>query len=660
MLPAEGRRRVQIEGISPEIDGGRFPIKRTVGEEVRVEVDIFADGHDVVNGVVLYRPETSSEWSEVLLTPIVNDRWQASFTVSELGRYVYTVLAWVDHFISWRRGIAKKIAAGQDVSVDILIGAQFVEEASVSEAIRRNRATGNDSVQLKTWAATLRSIQQEDAVILEQKILSPDLLALMNKYPDRKYASTYDKELAIVVDRERARFSTWYEMFPRSCGEPGKHGTFKDAQARLPYIADLGFDVLYLPPIHPIGFQFRKGKNNTTTPEPDDVGVPWGIGSQAGGHKAIHPNLGNITDFEEFVAKAADYGMEIALDLAYQCSPDHPYVKEHPEWFLHRPDGTIQYAENPPKKYQDIYPINFETEDWQNLWEELKSVVLYWIDKGVKIFRVDNPHTKAFPFWEWMIGEVKRDYPHVLFLAEAFTRPKVMYRLAKVGFSQSYTYFTWHNTKWQLTTYFEELTSYPAYEIFRPNVWPNTPDILHEYLQHGGRPAFMIRLALAATLAANYGIYGPAYEVCENRPIKEGSEEYLNSEKYQIREWDLDSPYTIKHLIKQVNKIRREHQALQSNKSLKFHSTSNEQIICYSKQTDNFSDVIIVVVNLDPYNTQSGVVNLQLHLLGLNPYQPYQVHDLLTDAYYTWGEHNYVELNPFVMPAHILKVNPIR
>jgi starch synthase (maltosyl-transferring) len=650
MLLEEGRRRVQIEGVSPEIDCGRFPIKRTVGEAVQVEVDMFGDGHDAIAGVILYRKEESSHWLEVPLFPLVNDRWQGTFTVSEQGRYVYTIAAWVDHFLSWRKGMAKKLEAKQDVAVDILIGAQLVEEASL-------RASGAENSQLKTWAETLRSLHQEDPAILEQKVLSPDLAALMTKYPDRKFATTYNKELGIVVDREKAQFSSWYELFPRSCGEPGKHGTFKDVQARLPYIAYLGFDVLYLPPIHPIGNKFRKGKNNSTEALPDDVGVPWGIGAAEGGHKAIHSQLGTMADFQELIAKAAEYGIEIALDIAYQCSPDHPYVKEHPQWFLHRPDGTIQYAENPPKKYQDIYPIDFESTDWQYLWEELKSVILFWIDKGVKVFRVDNPHTKAFPFWEWMIGEVKRDYPDVLFLAEAFTRPKVMYRLAKSGFSQSYTYFTWRNTKWELTTYFEELTSYPARDIFRPNVWPNTPDILHEYLQHGGRPAFMIRFVLAATLAASYGIYGPAFEVCENRPLRPGSEEYLDSEKYQIREWDLDSPYSIKHLIAQVNRIRREHSALQSNNSLKFHHTSNEQIICYSKHTANLSDIMLMVVNLDPYNTQSGWVNLSLGAVGINPYQTYQAHDLLTGNQYTWhGEHNYVELNPYTQPAHVFSI----
>lgn len=660
LLIQEGRRRVQIEGVSPEIDCGRFPIKRTVGEKVHVEADMFADGHDVVVGAILYRPESSPSWLEAPLFPLVNDRWQGEFTVSEQGRYVYTVVGWVDHFLSWRAGMTKKVAAGQDVSVDVLIGAQLVEKA-------QERATGEDGDRLKTWASTLRSGQKKDLVFLQDFVLSEDLAALMVNYPDRSLMTTYDKQLSIVVDREKARFSTWYEMFPRSCGEPGKHGTFKDALARLPYIAWMGFDVLYLPPIHPIGNNFRKGKNNSTVALADDVGVPWGIGSQLGGHKAVHPELGTIEDFQEFVALAKEHGIEVALDLAYQCSPDHPYVAEHPQWFLHRPDGTIQYAENPPKKYQDIYPIDFETSDWQNLWLELKSVVEFWIALGVKIFRVDNPHTKAFPFWEWMIGEIKQVDPDVLFLSESFTRPKRMYSLAKLGFTYSYTYFTWRNTKWELTEYFNELTQTQVREFFRPNVWPNTPDILHEYLQHGGRPAFMIRLVLAATLAANYGIYGPAFEVCENRPLKPGSEEYLDSEKYQLREWDLDSPYTIKQLIAQVNKIRARHPALQSDWSLRFHHTDNEQLICYSKQTEGGhtgtapkSDVMVMVVNLDPYHTQSGWIDLPLESLGIDPNKPYQLTDLLSGAEYNWyGGHNYVELNPHVVGAHIFWVKQL-
>jgi len=650
MLPSVGRQRVQIEGISPEIDGGRFPIKRTIGEKVHVEADMFCDSHDAISGVILYRPEASQQWLEASLSPLVNDRWEGEFTVSEMGAYVYTVMGWVDHFKSWRRDIAKKIDAGQNVALDWLVGAELVEKAS-------QRASGDDAEQLKNWATKMRSDQKEDSTILLDEALSEELIALMVKYPDREFATTYEKLLKITVEREKARFSSWYELFPRSTGVPGEHGTFSDCIARLPYIADLGFDVLYLPPIHPIGINFRKGKNNTTVAEPDDVGVPWGIGGVEGGHKAIHPQLGTLEDFRQLVAKAQEYGIEIALDIAYQCSPDHPYVREHPQWFKHRPDGTIQYAENPPKKYQDIYPIDFETEDWQNLWEELKSVVVFWIEQGVRIFRVDNPHTKAFPFWEWMIGEVKQAYPETIFLSESFTRPKVMYRLAKVGFTHSYTYFTWRNTKWELTEYFKELTQTEVREFFRPNVWPNTPDILHEFLQHGGQPAFKLRLVLAATLAANYGIYGPAYEVCENRPIKPGSEEYLDSEKYQIRVWDLDSPYSIKDWITRVNRIRREHPALQSNNSLRFQAIDNEEIICYTKQTEDLSDLMLMVVNLSPHHKHSGWIYLPLESLGLNPDQPYQLHDLLNDNQYTWsGEYNYVELNPHGSPAHIFWV----
>lgn len=650
MLPSEGRQRVQIEGVSPEIDGGRFPIKRIIGEKVHLQVDMFGDSHDAIAGVILYRTEASLQWLEAPLSPLVNDRWEGKFTVSEMGRYLYTVMGWVDHFKSWRRDLTKKLDAGQDVSIDWLIGAELVEQAS-------QRASGDDAEQLKNWATKLRSQEKDNPTLLADNTLSEELIALVDKYPDRTLATTYEKVLPIIVEREKARFSSWYEMFPRSCGEPGKHGTFSDCETRLPYIASLGFDVLYLPPIHPIGLTFRKGKNNATAAELEDVGVPWGIGGPEGGHKAVNPQLGTLEDFQKFVTKAAEYGIEIALDLAYQCSPDHPYVKEHPQWFKHRPDGSIQYAENPPKKYQDIYPIDFETEDWQNLWEELKSVVLFWIQQGVHIFRVDNPHTKSFNFWEWMIGEVKKDYPDVIFLSESFTRPKVMYRLAKMGFTQSYTYFTWRNTQWELTEYFKELTQTQVSEFFRPNLWPNTPDILPEFLQHGGRPAFILRLVLAATLGASYGIYGPAYEVCENRPLREGTEEYLDSEKYQMRVWDLDSPYTIKEYITRVNRSRREHAALQSNQSLRFHQINNEQMIGYTKQSEDLTDLMLMVVNLNPYQTQSGWIYLPLELLGLKAYQSYQLYDLLNDAQYTWwGEYNYVELNPHVSPAHLFWV----
>jgi len=419
----------------------------------------------------------------------------------------------------------------------------------------------------------------------------------------------------------------------------------------------MGFDVLYLPPIHPIGRNFRKGKNNALTTTPEDPGSPWAIGAAEGGHKAIHPQLGTLEDFRRFVTKAQEYGIELALDLAYQCTPDHPYVQAHPQWFRHRPDGSIQYAENPPKKYQDIYPIDFETEDWQALWEELKSIVQFWIDQGVRIFRVDNPHTKSFYFWEWMISDIRKSHPDVLFLSEAFTRPKVRYRLAKLGFSQSYTYFAWRNTKQELTQYLTELTQTEVREYFRPNFWPNTPDILTEYLQFGGRPAFVARLVLAATLGSNYGIYGPAFELCENRPREAGSEEYLDSEKYEIRHWDLDHPESLKEIIGRVNRIRRENPALQSNERLLFHEIDNDQLICYSKHSEDGANVMVVVVNLDPHHTHAGWMELDLGKLGLPADHPYQVHDLLSEARYLWhGSRNYIQLNPQSMPAHIFRI----
>ena len=462
----------------------------------------------------------------------------------------------------------------------------------------------------------------------------------------------------MVVDREKARFSAWYEMFPRSCSmQPGQPGTFQDCANRLNYVAAMGFDVVYLPPIHPIGRTNRKGKNNTEKAGPDDVGSPWAIGSREGGHKAIDPRLGTLEDFKRLLAQAKQLGLEVALDLAYQCAPDHPYVKEHKEWFRIRPDGSVQYAENPPKKYQDIFPLDFETEHSQALWEELKSVVLYWIGQGVRIFRVDNPHTKPFDFWEWLITGIKSRHPDVLFLAEAFTRPKPMYELAKLGFTQSYTYFAWRNTKPEITDYFKELTQTTVREYFHPNLWPNTPDILTDFLQHGGRPAFMQRLILAATLGANYGIYGPAFELCENRAVAAGSEEYLDSEKYQIRSWDLESPDSLSRLIAQVNQIRRENLALHSDWTLQFHPADNGQIIAYSKRTDDLLNIIVVVVNLDPTRTQSALVDLPLDDFHLDPRQPYQMHDLLSGARYVWrGPRNYVELNPQLLPAHIFCV----
>ncbi len=649
MKELEGRQRAVIEGVKPEIDGGRFPAKRAVGETVVVEADIFTDGHDELSAVLRYR-RGEQAWTEVPMEFLVNDRWRGSFQVSELGHYHYGLQAWVNHFKTWRRDLAKKTEAKQDVAVDLLVGAKLIDEAAA-------RASGGKAETLKGWAKAL-AVTSDPQPARVRLALSAEVAAMVDSHPDRRYATTYGKELTIVVDPVRARCSAWYEMFPRSCApKAGQHGTFKDVEARLPYVASMGFDVLYLPPIHPIGLNYRKGKNNATTATPSDPGSPWGIGSQEGGHKAIHPQLGTLEDFRRLLAKAKEQGIELALDVAYQCSPDHPYVKEHRQWFRIRPDGTVQYAENPPKKYQDIYPLEFENDEWRDLWEELKSVILYWVQQGVRIFRVDNPHTKPFAFWEWMIGEVRRDHPDVIFLAEAFTRPKVMYRLAKLGFSQSYTYFAWRYSKEDFRQYFTELTKTDVREYFRPNLWPNTPDILTETLQHGGRPVFMQRLVLAATLGANYGIYGPAFELCEGRPREAGSEEYLDSEKYEIRQWDLDRPDSLKEIIGRVNRIRRENPALQSDWSLRFHPTDNDHLLCYSKRTDDPANVILVIVNLSPFHTHAGWVDLDLDALGLVPDQPFQVHDLLTNAHYMWqGSHNYIQLNPHAAPAHIFRV----
>jgi len=648
--PEKGRTRIVIEGVKPEIDGGQFPLKRIVGDKVVVEADIFADGHDVISAALLYHQESDPGWIEVPMEFLVNDRWRGSFVVNQMGCYRYTFIAWVDQFKTWQQDTAKKVEAKQDVPVDLLVGAQLIEEAS-------QHATKRDIQTMQGWGKSLRSNQKSQST-KTRLVLGDKVASLMAKYSDRQFATTYSGELAVVVDRERARFSTWYEVFPRSCAsEPGRHGTFKDCEEHLNYVSEMGFDVLYFPPIHPIGHTNRKGKNNTPKAKSGDPGTPWAIGSKEGGHKAIHPQLGTLEDFRGFIDKAQEHGIEVALDLAFQCSPDHPYVKEHPEWFRWRPDGTVQYAENPPKKYQDIYPLEFETENWRELWEELKSVVLFWIEQGVRIFRVDNPHTKPFAFWEWLLNGVKKDYPEVIFLSEAFTRPKIMYRLAKLGLTQSYTYFTWRNVKWELTQYFNELTQTDVREFFRPSLWPNTPDILNDYLRDGGRPAFMTRLVLAATLGANYGIYGPAFELCENRRKDKESEEYLNSEKYELKQWDINNPNSLKDFIARVNRIRRDNPALQSDLSLRLHEVDNDQLICYSKHTEDPANVILVVVNLDYRYRQSGWVSLSPEELGLDPRQPYKVHDLLSDATYQWqGQRNYVELDPQKISAHIFRV----
>jgi len=646
----DGRRRVVIEGISPEIDGGRFPAKRTLGDEVCVEADIFSDGHDAISASLLAHREGSDKWTEIPMHLLVNDRWTAAFRVSELGRYGFKVQGWVDHFETWRRDLLKRIKAENDSAVDYLIGADLVAQAA-------DRAVGGDAIWLRERVSVLRSgLDPKD---LRTHATDPMLHELAQRYPDKRFATESDHELSVMVDPVRARFSSWYEFFPRSAAEEaGKHGTFADAEKRLPYIAEMGFNVVYLPPIHPIGRTFRKGRNNSPEAQPDDCGSPWAIGSADGGHKSIHSELGTIREFRSFVAKAGELDLSIALDIAFQAAPDHPYVREHESWFRKRPDGTIQYAENPPKKYQDIYPFDFDSEDWAGMWEELKSVFLYWIEQGVTIFRVDNPHTKAFPFWEWVIAEIKGDHPEVFFLAEAFTRPKIMYRLAKIGFSQSYTYFPWRNGKHEITAYLTELTQTPVREFMRPNQWPNTPDILTEFLQMGGRTAFTIRLLLAATLGSNYGIYGPAFELLENRPIRHGSEEYLNSEKYEIRHWDLDRTDSLRQLIASVNEIRNNNPALQNDWSLKFHFADNDELLCYSKESEDRSNLILAVVNLDPHHTQTGHVTLPLDELQIPHDRAYEAEDLLTGERYLWhGARNYVELNPSRLSGHVLKIH---
>lgn len=636
------RIRAVIESVRPQVDGGRFAVKRCVGDLVEVEADCFTDGHDVLCVVLQWRRDGEDMWKETPMVPLGNDRWQGSFAVDSLGAWEYAITAWVDHFHSWRHEFARR-SESEDLLVAAQVGAQLAEDAAT-------RAQGADGKMLLDWAAQLR---KQSAMAVKRIGLDETIATVFMRYPDRRLACT-TSPLPLWVDRERARCSAWYEFFPRSASTtPGKHGTFADCIERLPYVDKLGFNVLYFPPIHPVGRKFRKGKNNTLTPKEDDVGSPWAIGGAEGGHKAINPQLGTLDDFRRLVKAANDRGIEIALDIAFQCSPDHPYVREHPQWFRRRPDGSIQYAENPPKKYQDIYPFDFESEDAQGLWRELRSVFAYWIEQGVKIFRVDNPHTKAFPFWEWCIADIRREHPDVLFLAEAFTRPRVMHRLAKLGYSQSYTYFAWRNSKHELTEYFTELTRGPGRDYFRPNVWPNTPDILTEHLQYGGRAAFLSRIVLAATLCGNYGIYGPAFEQMQHEPREAGSEEYLDSEKYQLRSWDWDRSDSLAPFISRLNGIRRDNPALLADASLRFLPVDNDQLIAYAKHAGD--NLIITVVNLDPHHPQSGWVELDIP--GVELESAYQMHELLGGARYLWqGKRNYISLDPQRVPAHIFRL----
>jgi len=645
MLGIDGRERVVIEHVRPEIDGGRFPVKRVSGERVVVEATIFADGHDAIRAILLYRPSTDERWREVPMQFIQNDRWVGEFTPDAIGKWFYTIEGWVDPFGSWQIDTEKKLKSGQATGVDARIGAAFLQTAA-------NAATGTERESLQRIADILcEESRWDEGMTLA---LGSEYSALMTKHGEKQFSVRYDAPLPLVVDRSPALFSAWYECFPRSLltGD-GEHGTLKRMEKVLREIKEMGFDVVYLPPLHPIGKTKRKGRNNTPTADTGDVGSPWAIGSEEGGHTDIHPMLGTHDDFQHLMAGAKELGIEIAIDLAFQCSPDHPYVKEHPEWFRWRPDGTVQFAENPPKRYEDIIPLNFETEEWQELWNELRGVVLFWIEKGVRIFRVDNPHTKPFRFWEWLIGEIKGEYPDTIFLAEAFTRPQVMYRLAKLGFTQSYTYFTWRNTKREIIDYLTELTGSERREYFRPNFWPNTPDILPEHLQYGGRPIFLIRAVLAATLSSNYGIYGPPFELLVNEAIP-GKEEYLNSEKFEVKKWDWERSDNVKKFLARINAIRRENPALQTTWNLKFYDVDNESMLCYGKATDDLSNLIVVVVNLDPYHKQSGWMRLPVADLEIGYDHSYMMHDLLSDNRYIWqGERNYVELDPGILPAHI-------
>ena len=639
---------VVIENLQPLIDAGRYPIKRIIGEDLTVEADIFKDGHDVVAAILKWRVLGKRAWRETPMNFVDNDRWRGVCTLYEQDIHEYTVEAWTDRFRSWQAEFTKKFEAGiSDLQSEALEGAALVEGASRRARDRADRKRLQEfSQQISTGAnSEIHAIAQ-----------SGELEVLMATYPDRSASTQYDPPPRVVVDRPVALIAAWYEFFPRSADGRGDRGsTFRQCLPRVEEAKAMGFDVIYFPPIHPIGHTNRKGRNNSVTCDRGEPGVPWAIGSEAGGHKAVEPSLGTLEDFDWLQKEVRKRGMEIALDFAINCSPDHPYVREHPDWFYKRPDGTIKYAENPPKKYEDIYPLNFRCENWRDLWAELKSVVLFWAGHGVRIFRVDNPHTKPVAFWEYLIGGVREKYPDTIFLSEAFTKPKMMKALAKAGFNQSYTYFTWRNSKRELIEYFTELTQTEMSEYFRPNLWTNTPDILPFVLQEGGRPAFMIRVALAATLSPLYGIYS-GYELCENEALP-GREEYLDSEKYQYKKRDWNAPGNIKDWIARLNKIRKENRALQGYTNLRFHDAENDAILFYSKMTAARDNIILVVVNLDPHRKQNSFVYVPIESFGQMDSDAYQVQDLLSGATYTWrGRRNYVELDPDVQPAHIFLV----
>ena len=642
MSEIKGQARVIIENVQPQVEGGHYPAKFTTGEFVNVTADIFGDGHDHLRAQVLFKHETRESWSTLELKHQSNDRWAAAFQVTEKGYYLFTIRAWVDHFETWYDGFKKKAEAALDVHVELMEGAAMLKKI------------GKGDPYLQSLAANLTDKDHYSEAI--KKVLSPAFEKIVHEHPLIEHDTNYEKELKLVVEFKKANFSAWYELFPRSASLDGKHGTFRDVTRLLPRISSMGFDILYMPPIHPIGKINRKGKNNNVRAEPGEPGSPWAIGSDEGGHKSIHPELGTLDDFKKLISEARKLNIDIAMDIAFQCAPDHPYVKEHPQWFRQRPDGSIQYAENPPKKYQDIYPFNFESDDWQNLWEELRSVFEYWIGHGVKVFRVDNPHTKPIRFWQWVISEINKKHEDIIFLSEAFTRPRIMASLAKVGFTQSYTYFTWRVTKDEIMEYMNELAHSPSRHYFRPNFWPNTPDILPFHLQHQGENIFIIRLALAATLSSSYGVYGPAYEFTDNQPVP-GREEYLNSEKYEVKWHDWKRTNRMTDIITMVNRARKEHPALQSTWNLHFCAIHDQNLLAYVKATADLSDIFLIVVNLDPNQRHSGFVQLPKERLGISDRVNVKLHDLMTDEHYTWTQDwNYVELDPYKMPFHLFKL----
>jgi starch synthase (maltosyl-transferring) len=642
----EQPQTVVIENLDPHI--GRYPIKRIVGQELAVAADIFKDGHDQLAAVLKWRKKGKTEWFQSPMRPTTNDRWEGLCHFSENAPYELTIEAWQDDFRSWQVEYDKKFTAGiTNLATELGEGAALAEKA----AARASRA--HDKERLLSFAKQLRNADIQSGAQLAK---NPEFMGLMTAWPDRSLSTEFRPYVDITVDRPQALFAAWYEFFPRSAeGKANEGSKFRDCLVRIDDAKAMGFDVIYFPPIHPIGFTNRKGRNNSVTCEPGDPGVPYAIGSQFGGHKAVEPELGTLEDFDWLVQEVHARGMEIALDFAINCSPDHPYVKEHPDWFFHRPDGSIKYAENPPKKYEDVYPLNFYNKDWRALWEEMRDIILFWAQHGVRVFRVDNPHTKPVAFWEWMIAEVQKQFPDAVFLAEAFTRPKMMRGLAKIGFTQSYTYFTWRNAKWELVEYLTELTQTDMKYYFRGNFFTNTPDILPFFLQSGGRPAFLIRAVLAATLSTVYGIYS-GFELCENVAIS-GKEEYLNSEKYQFKERDWNAPGNIKEYITKLNRIRQTNRALHDYENLRFHTAENEQVLFYSKATEALDNVVLILVNLDPFNTQSAFVYVPIEDFGISESDPYQLHDLLTDEKFLWkGRRNFVMLDPHNRPAHIFRV----